>query len=71
MKSSDHVTLLDGEKENSIPVEDRRMRITRGRIGHRVFHHCAGSWIKLADISGGIRSEPDVAFLIGNQAVWP
>jgi hypothetical protein len=55
---------------SSLLIEDKRMRITRLRVGHRIFADLASLRIKLSDIALEIGREPDFAVFVSNEPVW-
>src|SRR4030095_2628862 len=57
------------EPERALLVEDRRMRVTRGGIGHGVFGHLSSFWVELADMTFEVARVPDVAVFVGSQAM--
>ena len=69
--ASDHVAHLQREPQRALLIEDRRVRIAGGRIGHPVLDLLAGLRIELADVTGQLRGEPDVSVLVGNQPMRP
>ena len=71
IEPADHVGALHGEPQHAAPVEDRRVRIARGRVGQLVVGEAAGARIEPADVAGEIAGEPDVAVLVGDQPVRP
>ena len=50
----DEITALHGEPERALLIEDRRMRIARCRIGHRIFGYLACARIQLSDETCGV-----------------
>ena len=71
IEPADHVGALHGEPQHAAPVEHRRVRIARARVGQRIVGELAGLRIELADVAGEVAGEPDVAVLVGDEAVRP
>ncbi len=64
-----HVASLHCEPERALLVEDRRVRVTCGGIGHGIYGHLSGFRVELADVTFGVARIPDVAVFVGGQAM--
>src|SRR5262249_58638005 len=69
-QAAHHVAYLQGEPKGSLVVEDRRMWIAGGGVGHFVFGDSPGARIEFADRPVAVPRVPDVALLVGGHGVW-
>jgi len=69
IETTDKVTVLRGEEDHPIAIEDQAVRILRAGIGHGIFGDVASARIEFADIGFEVCSEPDIAIFASSQTM--